>query len=243
MIQCQKTSLISLSRVFATNGAVFAYASPLPPRQLRDLSATFGAAYTSHAKSDSRGNLTGVNPASDPSSFVTAPSIPLGDVGSIVFEHDDQVAVVTKIADRVLLAAVGPSKLEVEDNSKGLAYSKDSNAPVQPSFDAASFTEPGLDDPNIDSNSAGSPSISSQSQQHPTTDTSSASSHQDNTDRNTDRILEAQYEIDRNHDLTRLASLNLSSSPDILLALESKSAVLGRFLGHKLSDLECPDDF
>ena len=34
----------------------------------------------------------------------------LGDVGSIVFELDDSVAVVTRIADKVLIAAVGPSK-------------------------------------------------------------------------------------------------------------------------------------
>jgi hypothetical protein len=36
----------------------------------------------------SLGDLTGVNPASHPSSYVTAKSMSLGDVGSIVFELD-----------------------------------------------------------------------------------------------------------------------------------------------------------
>jgi hypothetical protein len=58
-----------------------------------------------------------------------------------------------------------------------------------------------------------------------------------------DETLRAQWEIDRKSDLDRLASLNLSSSPTILLALESKSAALGRFLGNKLADLENPEDF
>ncbi|KAI5288333.1 hypothetical protein KEM54_005298 [Ascosphaera aggregata] len=44
-------------------------------------------------------------------------------------------------------------------------------------------------------------------------------------------------------DLCRLASLNLSASPEILLALESKSAALGKFLGARLRGLVCPDDF
>jgi hypothetical protein len=58
-----------------------------------------------------------------------------------------------------------------------------------------------------------------------------------------DTILEAQWEIDRSSDLDRLASLNLSSPPSILLALESKSAALSKFLSIKLEDLENPDDF
>lgn len=58
-----------------------------------------------------------------------------------------------------------------------------------------------------------------------------------------DAALETQYEIDRSADLARLASLNLSASPAILLALESKSAALGKFLGQKLEDLHSPEDF
>jgi hypothetical protein len=37
-------------------------------------------------KTASSGNLTGVNPASHPSSYVTAKSMSLGDVGSICAE-------------------------------------------------------------------------------------------------------------------------------------------------------------
>ncbi|KAL1969995.1 hypothetical protein VTN77DRAFT_6400 [Rasamsonia byssochlamydoides] len=213
--------------VFATNGAIFAYASPLPPRQLRNLSATYGAAYTTYAKTASTGNLTGVNPASHPSSFVTAPSVSLGDVGSIVFEQDNQVAVVTKIADKVLLATVGPSKLE---NAEEANDTKVDNA-----ADTASPVEPPSNGPHAGTNGPSSAASSSQP-------ADSASSHND-PNRHPDSLLEAQYEIDRSSDLARLAGLNLNSSPEILLALESKSAALGRFLAQKLRDLETPEDF
>lgn len=122
---------ITSMMVFATNGAVFAHASSLPSRQLRNLSATYGAAYTCYAKTVSSGNLTGVNPASHPSSYITAQSVSLGDVGSIVFELDDSVAVVTRIADKVLLAAIGPSKLPQPQNDDinddGLIRNRSSN--------------------------------------------------------------------------------------------------------------------
>lgn len=218
-------------RVFATNGAIFAYASPLPARRLRNLSATYGAAYTSYAKNASNGNLTGVNPASHPSSYVTAQSIPLGDVGSIVFELDDLVSVVTRIADRVLLATVGPAKLGRTANGTTGAATDDAQPPrdgqtqVPEEGEARAPTEP-------TTNGSTTPSESPSNEAPP-----HASQH------DPAAALETQYQIDRSADLSRLAGLNLSASPAILLALESKSAALGRFLSQKLEDLECPEDF
>ncbi|KAJ9233572.1 hypothetical protein C8Q69DRAFT_503326 [Paecilomyces variotii] len=217
--------------VFHANGALFAYGSPLPVRQLRNLSATYGAAYTNYAKNASSGNLTGVNPASHPSSFVTAQSNPLGDVGSIVFEFDGQVAVVTKIADKVLLAAVGPSKLENAEGGQS-GENPPLNGPGPDVIEPAGTPSNG---PDVAANGTSRPNASSsQSQQQ-----NSALQTRTALDRN----LETQWEIDRNSDLARLASLNLSSSPSILLALESKSAALARFLSQKLEDLESPEDF
>lgn len=222
-------------RVFATNGAIFAYASDLQPRHLRNLSATYGAAYTSFARTVSTGNLTGVNPASHPSSFVTAPSLSLGDVGAIVFENDNQVAVVTKVADKVLLAAVGPSKLEnpeTADDTESL-----DNDPA-----AGSDTAPPTESAATGSTNGAPSSVASGQPSHTTA--GSVHSHgQPQPPQNPETFLEEQYEIDRSSDLARLAALNLSSSPEILLALESKSAALGRFLGQRLHDLETPDDF
>lgn len=201
--------------VFATNGAVFAYASSLSSRQLRNLSATYGAAYTCYAKNASTGNLTGVNPASHPSSYVTTPSMSLGDVGSIVFELDDSVAVVTRIADKVLLAAVGPNKVD----AKAVNGAEAENLTIEGGTPPAEGNGNGvLGDP----------------QQTPA---AAATAPPQNGN------LEAQHEIDRSADLARLASLNLSASPSVLLALESKCAALGRFLGQKLDDLESPEDF
>jgi hypothetical protein len=235
MKQCAEEVDGFCSRVFATNGAIFAYASPLPPRQLRNLSATYGAAYTSYARMMSTGNLTGVNPASHPSSFVTAPSVSLGDVGSIVFEQDNQVAVVTKIADKVLLATVGPSKLE------GTQETNDTNLENTVS---GSDTAPVEHPPNGSHTGTNGPSSAASSQAAAQITADSVSGHnQDDPNRDPESFLETQYEIDRSNDLARLASLNLSSSPDILLALESKSAALGRFLGQKLQDLAAPEDF
>ncbi|KAJ5669596.1 hypothetical protein N7462_010666 [Penicillium macrosclerotiorum] len=207
--------------VFATNGAVFAYASSLSSRQLRNLSATYGAAYTCYAKNASSGNLTGVNPASHPSSYVTAQSMSLGDVGSIVFELDDSVAVVTRIADKVLLAAVGPSK---------------------PNTDATNGADPshlGVDGVGDLITGNGATSDESQGDGHRTPTAAPPSPNPLPQNGN----LDAQHEIDRSADLARLASLNLSASPSVLLALESKCAALGRFLGQKLNDLESPEDF
>ncbi|KAJ5928928.1 hypothetical protein N7466_007884 [Penicillium verhagenii] len=209
--------------VFSTNGAVFAYASSLPSRQLRNLSATYGAAYTCYAKNASSGNLTGVNPASHPSSYVTAQSMSLGDVGSIVFELDDSVAVVTRLADKVLLAAIGPNKIDqttlngAEPDSLGT----EGGAPVDPSA----------------VNGATSDAFQLEGQRTP----SAAPPSPNPPTRN--GAIDAQHEIDRSADLARLASLNLSASPSVLLALESKCAALGRFLGQKLHDLESPEDF
>ncbi|KAJ5346702.1 hypothetical protein N7541_009184 [Penicillium brevicompactum] len=197
--------------VFATNGAVFAHGSTLSSRQLRNLSATYGAAYTCYAKNASSGNLTGVNPASHPSSYVTAKSMSLGDVGSIVFELNDSVAVVTRIADKVLVAAVGPSKLDdPETPNDYLSAGTEGGAPVTPEGsqgEGQRASAPAAPSPHATPNG-----------------------HDGN-------------EIDRSADLARLASLNLSASPAVLLALESKCAALGRFLGQKLDDLESPEDF
>ncbi|KAJ5825688.1 hypothetical protein N7474_002826 [Penicillium riverlandense] len=215
--------LISLLSVFATNGAVFAYASSLSSRQLRNLSATYGAAYTCYAKTASTGNLTGVNPASHPSSYVTAQSMSLGDVGSIVFELDDSVAVVTRLADKVLLAAVGPSKVDPPSTNGA--------------FDSNRLSVPDGGYQFTDSN--GTPDGSHDGQRTPTAAPASPNA----TARNGTATDSGAIEIDRSADLERLASLNLSASPAVLLALESKCAALGRFLGQKLSDLESPDDF
>lgn len=204
--------------MFATNGALFAYASPLPTRQLRNLSATYGAAYTSYAKNASTGNLTGVNPASHPSSYVTAQSTSLGDVGSIVFELDGLVAVVTKIADKVLLGAVGPSKLEIPEEE-----------PAPPTLTGNG---------PVESTTNGIQQHSPKGEGHETHTQNENGHHRPDPDAE----LEVQYAIDRSSDLARLAALNLSASPAILLALESKSAALGRFLGQKLEDLEFPED-
>lgn len=205
-----KLTIPSRHSVFATNGAVFAYASSLSSRQLRNLSSTYGAAYTCYAKTASSGNLTGVNPASHPSSYVTAQSMSLGDVGSIVFELEDSVAVVTRIADKVLLAAVGPNKGDDTIHGDGAEH-----------VDGAGDSTVGngtTDESQGDGVPASNPSAKN-------------------------GALESQYEIDRSADLSRLASLNLSASPSVLLALESKCAALGRFLGEKLKDLESPEDF
>ncbi|KAH8704983.1 hypothetical protein BGW36DRAFT_286387 [Talaromyces proteolyticus] len=208
--------------IFATNGAIFAYASDLPIRRLRSLSATYGAAYTSFAKTSASGNLTGVNPASHPSSFVTAPSLSLGDVGSIVFEQDNRVAIVTKIGDKVALAVVGPSKLEDPETVDNVASSIASGTE-----DPTEAVEP------TEAAEAGPTESSAASKQ----------SRAVESEGDTDKLLAAQYEIDRSNDLARLAGLNLNASPEILLALESKSAALGRFLGQKLKDLHSPEDF
>lgn len=209
-------------RVFATNGAIFAYASSLSSRRLRNLSATYGAAYTCYAKNAPSGNLTGVNPASHPSSYVTALSVSLGDVGSIVFELDDSVAVVTRIADKVLLAAVGPSKPDIDEAGSPVYQ----NGSAKSGAEATSATESNAHRPTTTTST-------------PTTISRNAS----DANIQADAELEMQYEIDRSSNLARLASLNLSASPSTLLALESKAAALGRFLSQKLADLESPGDF
>jgi hypothetical protein len=157
---------------------------------------------------------------------VTAPSLSLGDVGAIVFENDNQVAVVTKIADKVLLAAVGPSKLESLETAE--------------------------DNPILDNNGASGSDAAHSGESAATGSTNGASSSitpsqagrgQSDYHQTPETFLEEQYQIDRSSDLARLAALNLSTSPEILLALESKSAALGRFLGQRLHDLESPEDF
>lgn len=278
------------SSIFASNGAIFAHASGLPQRQLRNLCATYGAAYKSYAVNAPNGNLTGVNPTSHPSSFITTPSVPLGDVGSIVFELEDQnqVSMVTKIADKVLLAVVGPAHIKAPHNDKNQNQNQNNQqsssipSPHNPKHvarsSAASDTERtakgGVDAsystafenppdststklassaPNPASlavkgmptgaTATTSPNTAAASANSGSGTISASSSSQQRTDHETDEGLRAQWEIDRKHDLERLAGLNLASSPSILLALESKSAALGRFLGNKLSDLESPEDF
>ncbi|KAJ5776418.1 uncharacterized protein N7511_001429 [Penicillium nucicola] len=211
--------------VFATNGAVFAHGSTLSSRQLRNLSATYGAAYTCYAKTASTGNLTGVNPASHPSSYITAKSMSLGDVGSIVFELDDSVAVVTRIADKVLIAAVGPSK-PGSGSTETPATANTDTSEHGPNVDLANG--------NGNGNATTSPDGSQDGQRTPTLSNANPDAQNGHLD---------QHEIDRSVDLERLSSLNLSASPAVLLALESKCAALARFLGQKLDDLESPEDF
>lgn len=241
--------------VFATNGAIFAYASSLPAWRLRNLAATYGAAYTCYAKNVSSGNLTGVNPASHPSSYVTKPSVSLGDVGSIVFELDDLVAVVTKVADKVLLAAVGSSKLDREgDNTGAPSDTQAANGPA----DGSALIGEAFPSPTVPTTSTNGTAFSTKMATTPSNlpGSTNANANSDivlssRTSAGEDSVntlsfdpyLEAQYEIDRSIDLARLASLNLSTSPAILLALESKSAALGRFLSQKLEDLQSPEDF
>lgn len=224
-------------RVFATNGAIFAYASSLSSRQLRNLSATYGAAYTCYAKNASSGNLTGVNPASHPSSYVTAQSVSLGDVGSIVFELDDSVAVVTRIADKVLLAAVGPSKSDTDEAGSVAGTQVHQNGFAKPGPEVTSATESNAHRPTTNG------TYTSQAPATTTSTPTSISRNESEADVQADAELETQYEMDRSSNLARLASLNLSASPSTLLALESKAAALGRFLSQKLADLESPEDF
>lgn len=138
----------------------------------------------------------------------------LGDVGSIVFELDDSVAVVTRIADKVLLAAVGPSK---------------------PDAGAANGTGEHIGGDGAVSGDLGNGATSDDGHRTPTATPSPNPPPRDGN--------ESKFEIDRSADLARLASLNLSASPSVLLALESKCAALGRFLGSKLDDLDSPEDF
>lgn len=144
----------------------------------------------------------------------------LGDVGSIVFELDDSVAVVTRIADKVLVAAVGPSRLDAPEPN---------GAP-----NADSLADNGIVD-------AGNGTATPEGSQGDISRTLAAAPASSNLPHNGPG--DPQYEIDRSADLARLASLNLSASPAVLLALESKCAALGRFLGEKLDDLESPEDF
>lgn len=176
--------------------------------------------------------MTGVNPASHPSSYITAQSVSLGDVGSIVFELDDTVAVVTRIADKVLLAAVGPSKLTHSTNGAIASTDPDNTQPINNGL--AEERNPHAQAEPTSNGSGPGPTYSATS---PPNDCPRESNM------HSDAALETQYEIDRSSDLTRLASLNLAASPAILLALESKSAALGKFLGQKLEDLESPEDF
>ncbi|ODH12851.1 hypothetical protein ACO22_07852 [Paracoccidioides brasiliensis] len=249
--------------IFATNGAIFAHASSLPPRQLRNLSATYGAAYLSFAVNAPARNLAGVNPASHPSSFVTAPSVPLGDVGSIVFEFENLAAVVTKIADKVLLAVVGPShvippqQLQQQHHPSpssgsggrgraviGSSASDTERNTIGPESYSTAFDSPldrhstSLASSAPNPTSASSPEAAAADREQATTERPPTSPQMES-----DAALQRQWEIDRSNDLDRLASLNLDSSPAVLLALESKSAALAKFLSNKLEDLEYPDDF
>jgi hypothetical protein len=183
---------------------------------------------------------------------VTATSVPLRHVGSIVFELENLVAVVTKIADKVLLAVIGPSRIRTQEEvskSNGAISAKaatlrsvasDPEEETGPQSHSIAVDNFATDPSAAISSSAPNPgSIPIVSQKQ----ASNADQHFPMTRSDTDTILEAQWEIDRSSDLERLASLNLSSPPSILLALESKSAALGRFLSNKLEDLENPDDF
>ncbi|EFE44261.1 conserved hypothetical protein [Trichophyton verrucosum HKI 0517] len=253
--------------IFASNGAVFAHASPLPQRRIRNLCATYGAAYKSYAVKAPNGNLTGVSASIHPSAFSSTPSIPLGNVGSIMFEMQDMVAVVTKIADKVLLAVAGPTRIVEEQpaprttqqggdlagRARMIAGSaaSDSERTVKAAGDSSFSTLTALENPKAEhvssklASSAPNPasSLSSLTSPTPPSDEQIEQAEIRQDEDIIHQALRAQWAIDRSHDLDRLAGLNLASSPHILLALESKSAALGKFLGNKLADLESPEDF
>ncbi|EGE05558.1 hypothetical protein TEQG_04567 [Trichophyton equinum CBS 127.97] len=253
--------------IFASNGAVFAHASPLPQRRIRNLCATYGAAYKSYAVKAPNGNLTGVSASIHPSAFSSTPSIPLGNVGSIMFEMQDMVAVVTKIADKVLLAVVGPTRIVEEQPAPRTAQqggdlagrarmiagsaASDSERTVKAAGDSSFSTLTALENPKAEhvssklASSAPNPASSLSSLTSPTPPSDEQIEHAEirQDEDIIHQALRAQWAIDRSHDLDRLAGLNLASSPHILLALESKSAALGKFLGNKLADLESPEDF
>jgi hypothetical protein len=152
---------------------------------------------------------------------------------------------VTKIADKVLLAAVGPSTVKDVASEDNQHISSTANSNIQPE----SAPEGSAADPTSISASASTPTPTAPSHsQTPTNGTANGSATpkpqaQTQCEYMTEAQLESQYEVDRSRDLERLASLNLSTPPSILLALESKSAALGRFLSQKLEDLESPEDF
>lgn len=224
----------------------------MPQRQLRDLTATYGGAYASYAVISSKGNLTGVNPASHPSSFVTTPSVSLGDVGSIIFELEDQnqVAVVTKIADKVLLAVVGPTRIDTPSRAARNAGRQVASRSAASDLARAATTTTAPESPSstFDRSSsgvepAGKAASSAPNPGYLSSKTEKSKSLSSSQDEAADEALRAQWEIDRKSDLERLASLGLASSPPILLALETKSAALGKFLGDRLADLENQEDF
>lgn len=157
----------------------------------------------------------------------------LGDVGSIVFELDDSVAVVTRVADKVLIAAVGPSKSNPAEQNDTPATANTDNG-----LTAENGTQP-ADLANGIGTGTTSPEGSQDGQRTPTSAPAPTSPNPPTQNSH----LDAQHEIDRSIDLERLSSLNLSASPAVLLALESKCAALARFLGQKLDDLESPEDF
>jgi hypothetical protein len=138
----------------------------------------------------------------------------LGDVGSIVFELDESVAVITRIADKVLVAAVGPSRLDAAEPNGANVDFITADAGVADAGNGSGTATP--------EGESRTPAVA------PTPPNST---------------IDTQAEVDRSADLARLASLNLSAEPAVLLALESKCAALARFLGEKLHDLESPEDF
>ena len=169
-----------------------------------------------------------------------------------MFELDKQVAVVTKIGDKVLLAVIGPRQLDEENppDSKGSAAaakpdSESENANQATTENSNSPALANQDQNRTDGNQGLSgnsePPQSATQQEHAPRAESETQPKDPNRDPQSN--LETQWEIDRSNDLARLGSLNLASSPSILFALESKSAALGRFLGQKLEDLESPEDF
>jgi hypothetical protein len=172
---------------------------------------------------------------------VTAPSVSLGDVGSIVFEQDNRVAIVTRIGDKVVLAVVGPAKVEEETPEDVHDNTTVTSSAASGTDETTSKTESTTAETTTTTTTTttinDAPSSAPTSQHSQTTGSSTESGGE------TDKLLEAQYEVDRSNDLARLAGLNLNASPEILLALESKSAALGRFLGQKLKDLHSPEDF
>ena len=169
-------------------------------------------------------------------------------VGSIVFEVLDLVAVVTGIADKLLLAAVGPSIVEQEKQKQKYKEQKQKQKEGQ-HLENVENHDGAVDEYDrehhhisITENDNPTGSSSSPSSTSTTTATGVPNQHQQHDDETTSPSPSAsQVGKTATNDVDHLSST--TSPSDILLALESKSAALGKFLGHKLRDLRSPDDF
>lgn len=156
-----------------------------------------------------------------------------GSASSIVFETDRLAAIVTRIGDKILLATIGPSRL----TSPGQQEEDDG----EQQREGQGQVEHERVDDTVDENAVqprGSSNGSSRSSNNEVNN-----QNQPPSSVNGQHKQLHQYEPEQQHEIDRLSSLHLSTSPEILLALESKSFALGKYLAHKLEDLHIPKDF